>query len=223
MPFTINQIKNKLKPVRPNMFFVEIAQPAFLGILTRFEGENGTGNTFKKFIGGSTLLSDLPWYTNVGDSEQQRLKFRCEATEFPGRTLATTDDVSAGPAVTFAYDTIYNDISLTFIADEGMQDRGFFDLWMEWAVKNSGETNDGIYARGGQVSFYDDIVSEVRINQLNDKGDTIIGRCTLRNAFPIQLTSMPLSWEEQNTYQRFAVTFNYRYHHVDYTNVSYTS
>jgi len=211
MPFTINQIKNKLKPVRPNMFFVEVGVPSVFF----------TSN-YQLAFGGSTISSDGNWYSSVADFRNTSLKFKCEATEFPGRTLATTDDVSAGPAVTFAYDTIYNDISLTFIADERFNERGFFDLWMEYAVRNTSDAPIN-YPRGGAVSFYDDVVSEVRINQLNDKGDTIIARCTLQNAFPIQLTSMPLSWEEQNTYQRFAVTFNYRYHHVDYTDVSYSS
>lgn len=213
MPFTIDQIKSRIRPVRPNLFKAQItAPPKFMysgstpGFPTRDSGSFGylwsvRGN--RESAESSTTATSAP-----------DLKFRIEATEFPGRTIATADDVGFGPATSFAYDMTYNDITLTIIADEGMHDRKFFDYWMEKIVENT--SGNWTSEHAGQISYYDDIVATMEIHQMDALGTKTIGKCILHNAFPIQLSSMNLSWEEQNTYQRFTVTMSYRYHHVYY-------
>ena len=211
MPFSISKIKNKIKPVRPNLFYVRIGVPR---IFYSAEIDSNIGGSAA--LAASRNSNTSPWYNTTADYRSSTLPFRCEAAEFPGRTIATSEDTSHGPAVSFAYDTTYSDMTLTFIVSEDMKERGFFDIWMETIMKNTGGYDD---IQGGRPAYYDDIVSQVEINQLDQKGENVIGRCRLEGAFPISLSSMNLSWEEQNTYQRFTVTFNYRYHHVDYTKV----
>lgn len=141
-------------------------------------------------------------------------KYRCESTELPGRTVATSDDQAAGPTRKFAYEITYNDINMQIVASEDMRERFFFEAWMDGIV-NPANSILNISNSGGLVRYYDDYARgrQINIYQLNDLGATIIGY-KLHNAFPIQIAPMGVSWEEQNTYQRFAITISYRYHEV---------
>lgn len=159
-------------------------------------------NLFYAEIPVSSYLSTIG-YNTTG------FQFRCEATELPGRTIATTDSQSFGPTTKFAYDVTYNDINLQIIASEDMQERKFFERWIDKIVT---PTNNGVGFTGGLIKYYDDYASgSVKIHQLKDNGSKI-ATYTLYNAYPIQLSPMNLSWEDANSYQRFAVTMTYRYH-----------
>lgn len=137
-------------------------------------------------------------------------KFRCEATEMPGRTVATIDDQSYGPSRKFAYDITYNDINFQIIASQDMAERKIFEKWMDNIVTPTDLNNANF--KGGLIKYYDDYSrGNLFIHQLNDSGSKIC-TYTLYNAYPIQLSSMNLTWEEMNTYQRFTVTMTYRYH-----------
>jgi len=187
------------------------------------EGEFLSGLIIELLLGG-----DFSEYVETGNSWVDRasvyadirknFNMVCEAAEFPGRTIATNDDATYGPPVAHAYDVNYNDITLTMICRKDMMERAFFDLWMETIVTNGQPKNmsyiDPVYAPG-TVNWYDDTVGTVTIFQMDDQ-QRAIGTCILNNAFPISLSAMNLSWEEQNTYQRFTVTFSYRYHNVNY-------
>lgn len=208
MPFTIDQIKKRITPVRPNTFRAQISAPPRFML---FDATNsGSTGYVSKVFGNLESAVDATVATQSRD-----LKFRIEATEFPGRTIATADDTSFGPATSYAYDTTYNDINLTIIADENMQDRKFFDYWMEKIVENT-SGNFTSKSIAGKIGYYDDIVGTMEIHQLDARAEKAIAKCVLHNAFPVQLSSMNLSWEEQNTYQRFTVTMSYRYHNVYY-------
>lgn len=186
--FSINQFKSNLKIVRPNQFFVELYLPP-------------------------TVQAAVSNY-NVNNT----FRFRCEATEFPGRTIATSDDISFGPTVRFGYDITYNDLNLSIIASEDMTERQVFETWIENIVTNSGQS--GGRSTGGFVKYYNDYsAGKIVIYQVNDE-QRQIAKCTLNGAYPIGMGPMNLSWEENDSYQRFAITIAYRYHIVDFTNVS---
>lgn len=188
--FNINQFKSNLKIVRPNQFFVELYLPQAIRTAT----SSITGNI------NSTI------------------RFRCEATEFPGRTIATIDEQAFGPTIKYAYDITYNDLNLTMIASEDMTERKVFETWIENIITNSGlSASAGL---GGIVKYYNDYSGGVvNVIQVNDE-QMQIAKCTLNGAFPIGIGPMNLSWEENDSYQRFTVTMAYRYHTVDFTNVS---
>ncbi len=186
--FSIAQFKNNVKLVRPNLFYVEIFPPPFLADYGASYG----------------LLS-------YGDAV--KFSYRCEAAEMPGRTVATYDEQTYGPAIKFAYDITYNDITLQIIASEDMNERKVFERWMDKMVTPVSSRN--MYS-GGLAKYYNDYsASRLRIKQLNDSG-AVISSSTLYNAYPIQLSPMNLSWEETNTYQRFAVTMTYRYYTAEF-------
>ncbi len=184
--FSIAQLKANLKIVRPNLFYVDIIPPSMLS-------NYGFGI--------------------FGDAE--KFSYRCEVAELPGRTIATTDDMSFGPTAKLAYDVTYNDINLQIIASEDMKERKLFEDWIDRIVTPTSKNSNEF--KGGLIKYYDDYAKGIfRIHQLNDKGK-VLAKYTLYNAYPIQLSPMNLSWGETDTYQRFAVTLSYRYHTAEFT------
>jgi hypothetical protein len=188
--FSITQFKNNVKVVRPNLFFVEVSLPTAVRTAV-VSKTNDINRTFR---------------------------FRCQATEFPGRTVATNDDVHNGPTVKHAYDLTYGDINLSIIASDDMIEKFVFDKWMETMVTTSGVS--GGQATGGFIRYYNDTIRDGKIvvYQVNDQKEQV-AKCTLYGAFPIGMGPLNLSWEEFDSYQRFAVTISYRYHVNDYTKV----
>ena len=131
--------------------------------------------------------------------------FRCEKAELPGRTLATSDDTSIGTSLKLPYDMTYNDIQLSIICASDMKERRFFEAWMRSIVK-----------RDGTVAFYSDYAkgNTLTVSQLDDDGTSkLTYQC--RDIYPIAITPMNATWEENNTYQRFGVTLCYRFYDGD--------
>lgn len=141
---------------------------------------------------------------------ESKFKFRCEATEIPGRTIATIDDQTYGPTKKFGYDVTYNDVNFQIIVSEDMAERKMFEKWIDGVVTQTNRNSSNFY--GGLVRYYDNYAAgTLSVHQVNDLGNKLC-TYTLYNAYPIQLSPMNLTWEEQNTYQRFTVTMTYRYH-----------
>jgi len=136
-------------------------------------------------------------------------EFRCEKAELPGRTVATTDDTMSGTALKLPYDMTYNDIQLSIICSTDMLERKFFEQWMDFIVK-PGKPGRG---NAGTIAYYSNYAkgNKLRVSQLNDSGTAIL-TYTCHDVYPIALTPMNATWEENNTYQRFGVTLCYRYH-----------
>jgi hypothetical protein len=154
-------------------------------------------NLFNCYLSGSGAF----------DLSIPNFSFRCEKAEFPGRTIATTDDTHSGPTLKLPYDMTYNDITLSIICSEDMKERMFFESWMDLIVKPATQGDAGTigyhseYARG----------LKLHVEQLNGNGQSI-AEYVCHDPYPIAITPMNATWEEVNTYQRFGVTLTYRYH-----------
>lgn len=186
--FSVNTIKTNLKIVRPNLFFAEITLPTVLG---------------------SAAAAGVSTST---------FKYRCESTELPGRTIATADEQGFGSSIKHAYEVTFNDLTVSIIASEDMNERRLIETWMDNTVRRPSTTNTG-----GLIKYYNDYASgTVTIYQLNDQKKQI-AKCTLNRAYPIAVGPMNLTWEENDTYQRFAVTFAYRWHTTDFTQTDLSS
>ena len=130
------------------------------------------------------------------------LSLRCERAELPGRTIATSDDMSIGTSLKLPYDMTYNDIQLSIICASDMKERRFFESWMRSIVN-----------RDGTVAYYSDYAkgNTLTVSQLDDDGTSKL-TYTCTDIYPIAITPMNATWEENNTYQRFGVTLCYRFY-----------
>ena len=62
----------------------------------------------------------------------RNLTYRCEQAELPGRTFQTAEKkMGSAPIEKFPYHTNYQEVTMTFIVSDDMNEKIFFDSWME--------------------------------------------------------------------------------------------
>lgn len=160
-----------------------------------------------------TKLSGLS-FGALAIQASKNLKFRCEATELPARMFALVDQKTYGPIEQYPIQNAYNKSSMTFICSDTMEEKLFFDTWMDF-ISNShptGSITQLLPITGVKFDFEykDNYVSQIMINQLGLKGD-VQYRSVLSDAFPVQVNQLDLAWAKQNDYHHLNVTFAYRY------------
>jgi hypothetical protein len=138
------------------------------------------------------------------------MSFRCEAAEFPGRQLVTNDNKTYGPTYKTPYQSLYQELTLTFVETTDLLIRDFFEQWI-----------DGIWnATTNKLRYPNEYRYDVDLHQFDAAVDTTQDRLAslvktatwrLRNAFPTAVNQMPLSWSEDGLH-RVTVTMAYEWY-----------
>jgi hypothetical protein len=145
------------------------------------------------------ILLPIPFAMTPYISSSRSLQYRCEATQLPGRTFATTEQKTYGPIEKHPYLTTFNDIDLTIIVDDDMNQKIFFDAWLNYI--NPQYNNN--------FRYRDDYASTLTVNQY-DVTNQLSYSINLYNAYPIAINQMDLNWNDDG-YHRLLVTFSYTY------------
>jgi hypothetical protein len=132
-------------------------------------------------------------------SDAKSLKYRCENANLPGRTFATTEQRTYGPIEKYPYLSTYNDMDLTFIVDDDMSQKIFFDGWLNYI--NPQYSNN--------LRYKGDYATILTINQY-DVTNTLSYSVNLYDAYPISMNQMDLDWAGDG-YHKLNVTFAYTY------------
>lgn len=132
-------------------------------------------------------------------SSAKSLKYRCETAQLPGRTFATTEQRTYGPIEKYPYLNTYNDLDLTFIIDDDMNQKVFFDAWMNYI--------NPLY--NNNMRYKGDYSTTIVINQY-DVTNQLTYSINLVDAFPISINQMDLNWGDDG-YHKLSVTFAYTY------------
>ena len=189
--FSISDFKTAIgKPVRPNLF---------KAILRGWDKSASDENDLLGVYLTRNVVADIDEFS-----------FRCEKAEFPGRTIATSEDTGGGgPTLKLPYDVTYNDIQLSIICSADMKERLFFESWMDSIVAPAGNKSGN--GAGGLVSYFEHYARGIslQVQQLNEAGNVII-TYHMHDIYPTALSAMNATWEEVNSYQRFGVTLFYR-------------
>ena len=127
----------------------------------------------------------------------ETLSFRCETAELPGRTISTTDLKIYGPTEKLPYLTTYNDMALTFIVSDTMEEKALFDIWLD--MINPPDSHN--------FNYKDSYATEIVINQY-DVVDNLTYSVKLIDAFPISVNQLELNWSTDGTH-KLTVTFAY--------------
>lgn len=132
-------------------------------------------------------------------SSAKNLNYRCEAAQLPGRTFATLEQKTYGPIEKMPYLNTYTDIDLTFIIDDDMNQKVFFDAWMNYInpLYNNNFRYKGDYSTVLTVNQYD------VTNQLSYS-------VNLYDAYPVSVNQMDLDWSNEAAH-KLTVTFAYTY------------
>jgi len=131
-------------------------------------------------------------------NQVKNLNLRCEETNLPGRTFATADlKIGSSPVEKYPYATTYNDIDLTFILDDTMDHKVFFDSWMNYISPD--------YT--WNLRYKEDYATTITINQYDAKNEKSYS-VDLYEAYPISMNQLDLSWGSEG-YHKLNITFAY--------------
>ncbi len=129
----------------------------------------------------------------------ERLTFLCESAEFPGRELTTSDTRIYGPTYKSPTLSAYNDITLTFLCDNQLFVKTFFDNWVNYINPIS----------NFNFQFRENYVSEIIIRHY-DEVNTSTYAMKLWEAYPVSVAPLQANWGDDNIH-RLQVTMTYRY------------
>lgn len=127
------------------------------------------------------------------------LNYRCENASLPGRTFATTEQKTYGPIEKYPYLNTYTDVDMTFIVDDDMSQKVFFDAWMNYI--------NPLY--NNNLRYKGDYSTVITVNQY-DVTNNISYSVNLYDAYPISMNQMDLDWSADG-YHKLNVTFAYTY------------
>ena len=136
------------------------------------------------------------------NSEARAVSLRCESVQLPGRNLNTLTDTNIyGPTREIVDGVTYaEDISMTFQASSGLDERVFFEEWQKQAFDEN----------SWNVGYYNDYVSEVQIYLLDRKDQRRYG-LRLLEAFPKTIEATELNQGSNNELIKTSVNFSFRY------------
>ena len=132
----------------------------------------------------------------------RRISLRCETINLPGRNLNSSPDTLVyGPTREIVDGITYaEDITMTFHASSGMDERVFFEEWQEVAFDK----------KTWNMRYYEEYVSTVEIYLL-DRQDKKRYGIKLIEAFPKTIGPTQLSQAANNEIIKTTVSFSFRY------------
>jgi hypothetical protein len=141
----------------------------------------------------------------VAGGDAELTSFLCEAAQLPGSTIGVIPIPFRGRQLKVAGDRTFAPWTTTIINDTDFAVRNSMERWMNSI--NAHSANTGLTS---PIAYESDIIVE----QLDRDGSSL-KKYTLRGAFPNDLSPIELSYADQDTIERFSVTFEYQYFDTD--------
>lgn len=138
----------------------------------------------------------------------------CSEASLPGNSFATTEMTTDFPGVSqkFPYRKIYNDLQLTFYVDSSYNVIKFFEDWMSYIASPFGvgkAINEELGSSSFRFNYPDYYKCNIFVAKFN-KDQALNSKIAYRfvNAFPIDITSMPVSYDSSDIL-KCSVSFAY--------------
>jgi hypothetical protein len=135
------------------------------------------------------------------DKDNRLVSLFCESANLPTQTIGVKTQKIYGPGYQRPFSVDYGGegIAMTFLLDQQMDVKGFFDAWISKIV-------DPIQYF---VYYQNTYTSLIQINQLDEKHNTTYS-VILEDAFPRSVALLELNNSAQNQVHKLNVTFAYR-------------
>ena len=129
----------------------------------------------------------------------RNLSLRCETTELPSRSFSTADQkFGTNPIEKHAYQSNYNELTMTFIVSDDMSEKIFFDAWME-LINPTTDFN---------MQYKNNYAVDLSINQY-DVSNSLTYAAVLREAYPLAINQLDMDWSNEG-YHKLAIVFAYK-------------
>ena len=165
---------------QPNKYEVLIFPPAKLG-----------GGQNQNVFGGMERQSEL-----------RKISLRAQNVTLPGRNLSTAQESNVyGPDREIVEGVTYaDDISMSFQASSGLDERLFFENWQRQAFNE----------KTWNIGYYNDYIGHVEMYVLDKQEQRRYG-IKLWEVFPKTIGSNDLSYDANDTLMLLPVSFTFRY------------
>lgn len=131
----------------------------------------------------------------------QKLQFLAKSTSLPASTLSDVAVMYRGRPVHFAGEREFAPWSIDVYNDNDFGVRNAFEAWVD-SIQNAENTN-GIQA----PALYQVDMSVIQ----TDRNDLPVKKYTFKDAWPMEIGTIALDWEQNNQIEIFPVTFQYNY------------
>lgn len=129
----------------------------------------------------------------------RKLEFYCEATQLPGMSISTQQSRMFGEFREMPYERLFDNITLTFLVDNTLDTKAFFDTWINSIQDPAKRT----------FNYYNDYISDIDIEVL-DTDDSPRYVVTLFECYPKSISSIQLDYNSKDI-MKLQVSINYRY------------
>lgn len=164
----------------------------------------GVDDFKSKLVGGGArsnmfkVTCNFPAYAQ-GDVELS--SFMIKGAQFPSSVVAPVPVLFRGRQLQLAGDRTFEPVSLTVINDTGFEVRNAFERWMNGI--NEHNNNSGL-------SNPTDYMADMIVEQLNKQGE-VTKTYDLRGVFPTNLSTIELSYDNENQIEEFTVEMQVQY------------
>lgn len=153
---------------------------------------------------------------NILNRTLQNTIFRIDSVNIPGVSLATDEIVryGFGPNEMKPYAPVFDKINMTVIDDSKGNVYDFFQSWMKLIInydirKSINEVRSFIPNQSGyEIAYKEDYAVDIEIITYDPQGNENI-KITLRESYPIFLSSLNMNWASQNSIVRIPMTFTF--------------
>ena len=163
-----------------------------------------------KLVGGGArpnLFRATINFPSYAGGNSELTSFMCKAAQLPSSVIAQIDVPFRGRQLKIAGDRTFDQWTVTIINDVEFKLRNAFETWMN-AIANhadiGGTQNPELYFTDLQVKQF-------------DRDETIKKIYNFKDAWPVDVSAIDLSYGDVDTIERFTVTWQYQYWTSDTT------
>ena len=145
----------------------------------------------------------LPPTTVSTDTEE--ISIMCDTVSIAGKSITRAPRRVYGIKREMPYSGLFTEFNMSFYSTEKMQERKFFDKWMELVFptqKTIGANYD--------IEYYDNFVGTIQVYTLNDKLERKSG-IEYVEAWPYNMSAVDLAYASNNQLAKITVGIQYAY------------
>lgn len=143
----------------------------------------------------------FPAFVPNGSLAGQKLQFLAKSSTLPQSSISDVAVMYRGRPVHFAGEREFQPWNIEVYNDNDFVIRNAFEAWID-SIQNAENTN-GLQSPG----LYQIDMSVIQL----DRADREVKRYKFVDAFPMEVGSIALDWENNNQIEVFPVTFQYNY------------
>lgn len=143
-------------------------------------------------------------------TQYNKIEASIEKSALPGKSIETSDVRDHGPKRVYPEGIAYEGISLSFRCHAEMNERKFWDEWLNEVISSDdGGGSSGNAMDSNTVGWYDDFCGTCEIKLLNATGKMSYG-VKLMEFYPTGVTAQTLDTTTTNSYMTLDVSCVYR-------------